>query len=148
MNPSGPCFVSSRKGYFAFEGQIKSESFCKLLAYVNNFYESRTVYDAQGLKWRAIQAESHKFNRGFWTKFLANTVYNPRITVSITWGEPKSYNFQELQDIYSKAVDKDDDILTQFVEANELKQRIASAKSFQELVEIYNWMKTDHTDEG
>jgi hypothetical protein len=49
---------------------------------------------------------------------------------------------------YSEAVDKDDDILTQFVEAKELKQRIASAKSFQELVEVYNWMKTDHTDEG
>ncbi len=49
---------------------------------------------------------------------------------------------------FRDAVDKDDDILTQFVEANELKKRIAAAQSFDSLVEVYRWMQTDHADEN
>lgn len=48
---------------------------------------------------------------------------------------------------YCKAVDKDDDVLTQFKEAKAIKARISEAKSFAELVEIYQWMETEDLDE-
>ncbi|MEN9401680.1 MAG: hypothetical protein RL091_383, partial [Verrucomicrobiota bacterium] len=61
--------------------------------------------------------------------------------------EPKSFDLEELKQAYSKAVDKDDDILTQFVEAAELKKRIAEVQSFDSLIEVYRWMETDHSYE-
>jgi len=55
---------------------------------------------------------------------------------------------EELKTVYTKAVEMDDDILTQFVEAEELTKRISEAQSFESLVEVYQWMSTDHSDEG
>ncbi len=68
---------------------------------------------------------------------LVNTIYNPKINVTVLWGEPKTYVLEELKTAYIKAVEKDDDILTQFVEAKELKNKISDAQSFGELIEIY-----------
>jgi hypothetical protein len=78
---------------------------------------------------------------------LANTVYNPRITVTILWREPKAYELQELKRAYSRAVDEDDDVLTQFVDAEQLQKKIGAARSFEELIDVYKWMETDHGDE-
>lgn len=41
-----------------------------------------------------------------------------------------------------------DDILAQFVEAAELKKKIAEVHSFDSLIEVYRWMETDHSHEG
>lgn len=113
---------------------------------INGFFTKTTIYDGEGQKWQAKGIDSI-YKRNWWTILLANTVCNPVINVSVLWGEPKTYVFEELKRAYIKAVEKDDDILTQFVEANELKTRISSAQSFRELTEIYLWMQTDHSDE-
>jgi hypothetical protein len=52
----------------------------------------------------------------------------------------------ELKDAYVKAIDADDDILTQFVEASDLKQMVEKAQTFAALVDVYRWMETDHFD--
>jgi len=78
---------------------------------------------------------------------LANTIYNPRVTATLIWQPPKPYSLDDLKFAYARAVEQDDDILTQFVEAEELKARISRAQSFAELVEVYHWMSSDHTDE-
>lgn len=77
---------------------------------------------------------------------FANTVYNPRVSVTILWREPKPFDLEELKQAYSKAVDNDD-IIAQFVEAAELKKKIAGAHSFDTLIEVYRWMETDHSYE-
>lgn len=113
---------------------------------MRGFFEKSVVYDAEGRKWQAKGIDS-RYRRTWWTLLLANTVYNPRITVTLVWREPKTYALEELKLVYSKAVDKDDDILTQFVEARELKKKISEAESFVNLVEVYRWMETDHIHE-
>ncbi len=113
---------------------------------VGGFIDKSTVYDSQGHKWHAKGIES-PYRRSWWTVLLANAIYNPRVTVSVVWREPKPYTLEDLKSVYSKAVDQDDDILTQFVEADELKKRISDAKSFDGLMAVYDWMNIDHTDE-
>src|SRR5262249_39854882 len=117
-----------------------------LLGAISGFFEKSTVYDAQGRKWQGKGVES-RYKRTWWTVLLSNTFYNPWIKVTVTWREPKPFSLDELKSAYSQAVDNDDDILTQFVDADELKRRISEARAFDELVQVYKWMETDHTYE-
>ncbi len=146
MTPTGPCFVVGPRGYFSFEPSYSSRRTATLLGAIGGFFEKSTVYDSQGREWQAKGIES-PYRRSWWTVLLANMGYNPRIAVSVLWRESKPYPLEELKIAYTKAVNKDDDILTQFVEADELKGRISQAQSFAELVEVYRWMETDHTDQ-
>jgi len=141
--PQGPCFITGADGYFSFEEDYRSEGKGNLYGVLKGFFDTMTVYDAQGNKWKAKGVVS-KYKRTWWWVLLANTVYNPRVTVRITWGEPRPYHLLDLKEVYVKAVEKDDDILTQFVEAGVLKERIGEARNFGALAEVYRWMATDH----
>jgi hypothetical protein len=146
MSPQGPCFEVGPKGYFSFEPQFASTKVWTALGAFSGFVEKSTVFDRDGRKWQAKGLEA-PFKKSWWRVILANTVYNPRVSVTTLWREPKPFDLEELKQAYSKAVDKDDDILTQFVEAAELKKKIAEAQSFDSLIEVYRWMETDHSYE-
>jgi hypothetical protein len=113
----------------------------------SGFVEQCTVFDREGRKWQAKGVEA-PFRKSWWRVLLAHTVYNPRISVRIVWSSPKAYQLDELKQAYLTAVNRDDDILTQFVEADELKRRIAGAQTFDALVEVYQWMQADPVDEA
>jgi len=142
MAPTGPCFVVGPRGYFAFQQDYSSRQTGSLLGVVNGFFEQSTVYDAGGQRWQSNGIDC-SYRRSWWTVLLANTVYNPRISVAILWRPPCDYVLDELKRGYAQAVEHDDDILTQFVSASELQRRIAAAQSFADLVEVYRWMQTD-----
>jgi hypothetical protein len=146
MAPTGPCFMVGPRSYFAFQEEFLSRQTGSLLSVVNGFFEKSTVYDARGQRWQSTGIES-TYRRTWWTVLLANTVYNPWLSVTVLWGEPVAYDVDELKGAYSKAVKKDDDILTQFVSRAELQRKIAAAPSFADLVEVYRWMQTD-SDSG
>jgi hypothetical protein len=146
MEPNGPCFAVGPRGYFSLEPTVSSQQTATLLGAINGFFDKRIVYDADGRRWQAKGIECG-YRRTWWTLLLANTVYNPRITVTILWREPKAYDLQELKRAYSRAVDEDDDVLTQFVDAEQLQKKIGAARSFEELIDVYKWMETDHGDE-
>jgi hypothetical protein len=143
MAPTGSCFVTGPKGYFAFEEQFSSIERVTLLDALVGTFDGSTVYDAEGYRWESRGIESpHK--KSWWLLLAAITVYNPRISVTLLWSEPKAYSLKELTTHYLKAIDEDDDILTQFVTAEELKKRVSEAQSFESLVRVYWWMETDH----
>jgi hypothetical protein len=147
MNPEGPCFEVGPNGYFDFSPQYSSTRMWTALGAFSGFVEKSFVFDRDGRKWQARAAEA-PFEKNWWRVLLAHTVYNPRISVTVHWQAPRSYALDELRQAYLSAVDKDDDILTQFVEADELKKKIAAAESFDSLAAVYRWMQTDHADEN
>jgi len=142
MAPTGPCFTVGPRGYFSYAPDYSSQQKASLLGLVNGFVAKSTVYDARGQRWQSKGIEA-PYRRSWWTVLLANTVYNPWITVTVVWREPAAYGVDELKGAYAKAVKQDDDILTQFVSRKELQRRIAAAQSFAELVEVYQWASTD-----
>ena len=75
------------------------------------------------------------FKPSLLTKILANTFYNPLVEVQVIWEHRKQSDLKELKSIVNTCVEKDDDILTQFVEADYLQNKINESKSFQELLE-------------
>lgn len=142
MSPSGPCFEVGPKGYFAFTADYSSTQTATTLGALGGFFEKTTVFDRDGRKWRATGIKV-PFKKSWWRVLLANTVYNPRVSVTVEWQRPTEYRIEELKQAYSKAVDQDDDILTQFVEAPELKKKIAEAQTFDDLMGVYRWMGTE-----
>ena len=149
MSPTGPCFEVGPKGYFAFIPEFSSVQTATTLGAIGGFFEKTTVFDRDGRKWRAAGIKA-PFKKSWWSVLLANTVYNPRVSVTVEWRQPSDYRLDQLKEAYSKAVDQDDDILTQFVEASELKKKIAEARTFDSLVEVYRWMETEqpYEEEG
>jgi len=146
MNPGGPCFEAGPNGYFAFYPQFSSTKIWTALGAFSGYAERCFVFDQEGSKWQARAVEA-PFQKSWWRVLFARTVYNPTVSVTLRWNAPQQYAFEELKKAYLRAVDQDDDILTQFVEADELKKKITETRTFDRLVEVYRWMQTNDGDE-
>ena len=70
------------------------------------------------------------------SKVLAATLYNPTFNVSYEYRSTGFYQLEELKNAIDKAIDADDDVLTQFHEADELHGMVAKANSFDDVVEV------------
>jgi hypothetical protein len=90
-------------------------------------------YDKEGKVWSStISSEKHKPT--FLNKVLANTFYNPSIAIQRSWTQQRRYELHELKDSICRCIDKDDDILTQFIEAGILKGKVGSCADFAGLI--------------
>ena len=58
--------------------------------------------------------------------------------INLIWKKHETYKLTELKDKIKKCIDLDDDILTQFVEADFFKYNIEKASNFSEIVEALN----------
>jgi hypothetical protein len=147
MEPSGTCFVSNLKGYFALEEPLNSLQQESLLNAFDRYADNFTIYDEKGLRWKT-NGFKKPVQRHSWLLFPFTVLCSPWISVTYIWSEPTEYSLDELKAAYIRAVEMDDDILTQFVGAVELEKRIHHAHSFSELAEVYRWMRTDHSFDG
>lgn len=77
------------------------------------------------------------------SKVLAATIYNPTFKVQYEYLSTGFYQLDELKQALHDAVKKDDDVLTQFHEADELCGMIAKAANFDDLVEMLNYAATE-----
>ena len=60
------------------------------------------------------------------------------IKVNTKWNCKGKYRIEELKTVIHKAVDNDDDVITQFVEADYLKERIIENKTFESICKTLN----------
>lgn len=91
------------------------------------------LYDAAGRKWScSMSADNLKNN--WYTRLLARTVYNPLHKVAVKWIDHGSYDLYDLKEEIHRCVDTDDDVITQFEEAEVIKSAIDRAISFDQLI--------------
>ncbi len=140
--PAGPCFIIGARGYLEFDEHYRSIQNARLRCALGIGRGIYSVFDSNGFRWDLKYVES-AYQRRWWLVLLASTVFDPVITVTFQWHEPTGYSLEELQKAFSKAVDEDDDILTQFAEAREINQRVSAAQSFAELADVFRWMQTE-----
>jgi hypothetical protein len=110
-----------------------------LYGYIRHTADEGIYYDKDGFKWTSA-IYSRKFKPSFLTKLLANTFYNPTIKVERTWTKIGRYELSELKEEVNHCIDLDDDVLTQFIGASELKLKVKQSNSFEELV----WLLFDY----
>jgi hypothetical protein len=72
----------------------------------------------------------------FIDKILANTFYHPLIPITFELEPILEKPFRRVQEAIKDAIDADDDILTQWVAAEELKESVERTTSFKTLLSI------------
>jgi hypothetical protein len=77
------------------------------------------------------------------SKALAATIYNPQFKAQYTYLSTGFYQIDELKQALHDAVKKDDDVLTQFHDAEELCEMVAKASTFDDLVAMLNYAATE-----
>jgi hypothetical protein len=77
------------------------------------------------------------------SKLLAATIYNPRFAVRYEYRRVGPYDLGVLRGALLRAIDKDDDILTQFHDADDLTRRLAHATSFDDVAEVLRYAATE-----
>jgi hypothetical protein len=142
--PTGPCFVVGARGYLDFEERFSSTQQEVGLRWALGIGRGvYSVYDANGLRWDLKHVES-AYRRKWWLVLLARTGFAATIAATLRWHEPTEYSLEELRKAFMQAVDEDDDSLTQFAEARDIHQRVAVARSFAELADVFRWMQAEH----
>ncbi|HAA12608.1 MAG TPA: hypothetical protein DCE41_13310 [Cytophagales bacterium] len=90
------------------------------------------AFDGDGRMW-TYELLTDNVQDNFLTRLLAKTVYNPRVEVQLRWILKDNYELSKLKSELNGCIDKDDDVLTQFVEAEIIKQAIIDSKTFEEI---------------
>lgn len=101
---------------------------------VLNGRKNTYAFDGNGQKW-TYEFTSDKVSDKFLTRFLANTFYNPIVDIKTNWTLMDKYTLEELKKEISDCIDDDDDILTQFIESDDLRKEISDSESFESIVQ-------------
>jgi hypothetical protein len=110
--------------------------FCANLygALVAKFFDSLRFFTNDGRVLTVTSWEMTPTRSPLLNTILAYT-FNPKVSVTCTYSTAP-YELAELQRELCKAVDADDDILTQFHETDELKSSIQSASNYAEIWQV------------
>jgi hypothetical protein len=135
--PTFPLIVIDDSGYLDLIENEEHLTNTNALGLIKGFYKNFRGYDRNGSTWKVRTIESRYKITGL-TKFLAYTVYNPSIKVTLTWAIGREYKIDDLKKGINKQVDKDDDTLTQFEEADVIKNEISNCNSFDDIIVTLN----------
>ena len=103
------------------------------LGLIKGVHKNFQAYDKDGRLWKIDKVNS-SFKVNGLSKFLAYTVYNPKVKVTIEWTKVTDYKLDDLKKDISKQVDRDDDILTQFEEGEIIKEQVEKCDSFDNII--------------
>ena len=134
-SPSGEFLVVAEDGYVDLWLVVPERLTVTAYALVREGYKSWWIYGPAG-EVRRIEALVPIRPVGRLARVLAYTVYNPRLETTVTYAPPRAYALQDLKAALRRAVDKDDDVLTQFCEPDELRRQIDAASTYAELVNV------------
>jgi hypothetical protein len=142
--PTAPYFLwNSRQHHFTCVTSVDAAQAGKRvsrLSLVTEYDSKCTIYDSVGMAW-GFHFVGRKEKCSLLDRLLVG-FYNPSREFPVSYSQLRSYQFAELQRAYLDGVAHDDDILTQFVDADELTKRIEQASNFTELLQTWQWMQT------
>ena len=105
-------------------------------------WKSVVLYHRDGHRYSiALIEPPRRFN--FLTRALAATVYNPVIQARLHYQRDGRYDIEELRGSIRRAIEADDDVLTQFHDADELIALLGSAQTFDTIVSVLRYAETD-----
>lgn len=76
----------------------------------------------------------------FWSRLLANTIYNPRREMGFNYKSLGPYALASLKEDIQRCVNMDEDILTQIMEPEEIFSALESADTFGKVLRVVEQM--------
>lgn len=104
------------------------------------------LYDVEGNVWH-YRLVSKEVKDTFLNRLLAYFVDDSKRNAMPVWTKVREYHIEDLKEILKDCVDKDEDLLTQYEEAEIIKQEISIAFSFNDLVDTLNKYVFDVNEE-
>ena len=99
-----------------------------------DYWSKFRLYDGKGQVYRIADALPPRPISAL-GRLLSRSVYNPRVEVTFEYGSPETYSLADLKDKIVAAIALDDDIITQFHDADTITGWVEKAANFEELVE-------------
>ncbi len=147
-NPTFPLISLSTDGGFDLIPNELSSSWVSTIALIDpTCFEKEILFDSMGNKW-TYRKIFEKFKNNWLTKVLAKTFYNPTHEAKIIWIFKETYSLEELKNSLKVCVDKDDDIITQYEEADVIKFAIDETNTFEEIIGVLNKYVFDVNEES
>ena len=112
------------------------------LGVASRFWERSRIYGPDGLVWRPVPAAPADVVLPVLPWLLA-VVYNPVRTLSLRYERTGEYQLPQLKQRIRECVEQDDDILTQFMEADEIKAALDKATDFEAVAALVKRMGED-----
>ena len=125
----------ARDGWVDLWGDLRAEHAGTALAFHRGFWATLMLYHRSGGLYSVADVVPDR-PRGVRSRLLAATVYNARTGVRLVYRSAGAYALDDLRSTLTHAIELDDDVLTQFHEADELLTMIRAASSFDDLVEV------------
>ena len=113
-----------------------------VLGYHRAWWRASTFFHADGYRY-AVSAAIPARPLGALSRMLAATVYNPRVQVQFEYERLERYVLDDLKAAFGAAVAADDDVLTQFHEPQELRDKLAAAASFADVAAVLELSRTE-----
>ena len=126
--------ITPRLGVSLLEG-VPDELQTSAYGVVSRGWNGSVLYEATGLAHVVRKLETSP-PLGLLRKLLAYTVYNPAVKAVVSYDIPRPYGVEELREHLIRAVQADDDILTQWHSEDELLQGLRSAIGYEGLVAV------------
>lgn len=96
---------------------------------VRFFHRDGSVYE--------VESAIPERRLGLISKVLAYTVFNPRLSIRYQYRRGAPYELSALAGAVAEAIEKDDDILTQFAEREDVLAEVRAATSFDAVVAVF-----------
>ena len=109
------------------------------LAILKQFWSGERFFRSDGVEFDAVPTNANLPSPSLIRRILAE-IYNPRRRVSLVYNEKGPYNLDEVKRLIMDCVSRDDDILTQFIEGDEIRDRLRDAVTFDEVVDVIERM--------
>ena len=122
------------RGMVEFWNELPARVNTNVYALTSGQWQDLRVYDGNG-NLHVVEAIEPDRPPGKLEQRLS-TLYSRKVGARLKYSSPARYGIDELKKDLYKAIDLDDDILTQFVEAGELKSQIGKATTFPEIIAV------------
>jgi len=105
-----------------------------ILGILDESWKYYTYYKSDGTMIRLKALSGHKLgNRNLWS-LLANTVYNPQREIKVKQIDLGHYEIKELTNNILKWVERDDDILLQYIDEDDIQMLLSRIEIFDDLI--------------
>ena len=132
--------ISPQGGLLAWEA-LKKNLRTTARGYHQQWWQGVVFYHRNGRKYQVDRVTPDR-QLGTLSKLLAATVYNPWLETGLEYEDTGSYVIADLCAAVRKAIEMDDDVLTQFHDETELIAVLGNVGNFDEILDLLRFMET------
>jgi len=128
-----------KDGSIDISSELTSTRTLSLLAITESWWVGLRIYSENGTL-LSMEPNIATVTSRFWSRLLANTVYNPTREMQFNYNSSGPYALASLKEDIQRCVNMDDDILTQFMELEEIVSALKPADTFDKVLRVVKEM--------